>query len=443
MPRPQPRIVVSLSAAMLSRRCTWQAAAAVAVTCAALFLGRPLVSEGYVFPDSHAYMEWPADFVLAGATRVMGARPVGYALFLDAFGVGAARVWAQTALSLAAWSALGWLAGRLPGVVVGCALALAPPVWRWNSSLPSESLTHTQLALGLPLALLAAQRGFAGRTISWGLVGAWAACALGFGWSRDANLALLPTLLLPALYVGGPRRIAVLLVGALVLAVGALDARRNERADWSLNNAILERVLPDPPAAARFEAAGMPVTPELREAAGSPGRRTQERLRETSPAFFEWTRRDGPRVYWGWVLARPASYAEFWRALGESNALDLAKYPPWQEIPAAGSAALAAWAFGPAPWATLLLVLSMLPALRSERRVRPEAALALLAAGNALVYAFLSYHADGVEAHRHMLLGIVLLRIAFWVALGVFVSFALAQRAGRAGRESGPTSERG
>src|SRR5262249_6231441 len=108
--------------AMHPRRPNWQALTAAAVFLLALALGRPLVSSGYLFPDSYAYIEWPADFVLAGATRVMGARPIGYALFLDVFGTGATLVWAQTVLSFAAWAALGWSAGRLPGVVVGCAI---------------------------------------------------------------------------------------------------------------------------------------------------------------------------------------------------------------------------------------------------------------------------------------------------------------------------------
>src|SRR5262249_38319956 len=154
----------------------------------------------------------------------------------------------------------------------------------------------------------------------------------------------------------------------------------------------------------------------LRDAAGSPGRRTQGHLREAAPEFDEWVRRDGARVYWSWVLSRPSSGAEAWRALVEYNPLDLVKYPAEQEIPRAVSAALGVWTLGPPPWTAVLLPLLLVLALQRERRVRPGIAAALLGAATALAYAFLSYHADGVEAHRHMLPGIVLLRASLWLA---------------------------
>ena len=414
---------------MHPRRATSEASAALALLLVALVLGRPLVSQGYLFPDSYAYMEWPADFVLAGGTRVMGARPIGYALFLDVFGTGAALVWAQTVLSFASWSALGWLAGRLPGVLVGCAIALAPPVWRWNASVLTESSSLSLVALSLGVSLAWARRAAAGAATSWRTWAAWTACALFLGWSRDANLALLPALLLPAAYVRARERIALVAVVLAVGVLGALDARRNERADWSLENAVLARVLPDPAALLEFEAAGMPVSGALRDAAGSPGRRTQGRLREAAPEFDDWVRSSGARVYWSWVLSRRSSGAEAWRALDEYNGLDLVKYPPEQEIPRAVGAAQSVWALGPPPWMALFLPLLLVPALRRERRVRPELLGALLAAATALVYSFLSYHADGVEAHRHMLPGIVLLRAAMWLGLAALFTLFQARTA--------------
>jgi hypothetical protein len=431
----------------------WEAAAALALVCLALYLGRPAVAKAFVFPDSAAYIDWPADFVLAGPQRVMGARPVGYALFLDVFGTGAALVWAQTILSLGSWSVLGWLVARLPGVVLGCLLALLPSVWRWNASALSESLSLSLLALGLAAALALARRASACATRpeedasasasrarrSLALFAGWVACVLLFGWSRDANLILLPALLLPALYGPLRGRLAVLAVGLLVLAGGAWDAHRNERTQWSLDNAILARVLPDPTARARFAAAGMPIPSELEQVAGSPGSRTQRRLRETDPAYLAWTRARGGRVYWSWVLTRPASYGEAWGALERCWNDDLEMYPPSLELPAAVRGAGVCGTFGPGPWVAWLLPFLWLAAWRrGERRLRPELAAALLGSATALVSAFATYHADGVEVQRHMLLGIVLQRAAAWIGVAVLATALLELVRARRGKTSAP-----
>lgn len=398
----------------------------MAVCLAALILGRPLVDAGYRFPDSQAYVDWPSDFVLVGPTRVMGARPVGYALFLALFGTGTALVWAQTVLSFAAWSWLGWVAGRLPGTLLGCALALAPPLWRWNASVLSESCSLSLMALALAVALVYARRAAAGEHVHWRIRAAWAACAVLLGWSRDANLVLVPALLLPAAYVRPRQALALLALVLVVLGVGALDSRRNDRSQWSLTNAIIGRVLPDADAVARFQAAGMPVSPALLEAAGSPGRRTQRRLRETEPEFCTWVASHGSGVYWRWVVTRGESYAEAWRALQEFFARDLPKYPARMRLPEVVERAARILALGPSPRTTLLLPLFLLPAWLLERRIRPALLAALLASAVALVYAFLCYHADAVEVQRHMLLGLVLQRTAFLVGVGALLALLVA-----------------
>ncbi len=401
-----------------SGRSARAALAAAAVVGVALWLGRPGVSTGVLFPDSYAYRDWPNDFMLAGRTRVLGARPIGYALFLDVFGTGAALVWAQTLFSFAAWSALGWVVAGVAGTIGGCALALSSPLWRWNACVLSESTSLSLMALGLALALAWAERAARGERWSWRWPAAWCATVLLFGWSRDANLVLVPALLVPAFWL--PARTRVLLVGvALVtLAVGAWDAARNDRADWALENAVLARVLPDAEAVERFRAAGMPVTAPVLAARGDPGSRTQRALREREPEFHAWVAQHGARPYWSWVLGKPiASVGAAAAAIEEHDGEDLPAYGAKLEVPWIVDAVRRASASMPPLPLVMFVPFLALVAFALERRLRPAMVAALLAVSTAAMYCFLAYHADAVEVYRHMLLGLVLLRVSFWVAV--------------------------
>lgn len=392
---------------------------AVAIVAGALLFATPRVSRRHIFGDSIAYMKWPDEFIYDGV-RIMGARPPVYPLMLDLLGTGSVLVYAQALLSFIAWSWLGWLVGRLPGAVVGTGFALLPVIWRWNVCILTESASLSMMALCLALSLRLARRAAAGERLSWPSLAGFALTVCMFAWLRDANLLVLPAFLLPACYGALRQRSACALIVAVAIGVGWADSRAHQRTQFSLDNAVIGRVLVDDEATRRFAAAGMPLSPRLLEGAGKPGLSNQRALRTSSPEFFAWSARHAAPLYWRWVLARPPSYVQAWRASESYYTADLAMYPAKLRLPilvrATGS-------FAPLGrgWWTLVLVVMVLGATAVTRGLSPDAALAGFAYGTALVTQFVTYHADTVEVHRHMLVGLVLQRAAFFMAAAVLM----------------------
>lgn len=367
----------------------------------------------------------------------------------------------QILLSALAWSALGWAlareargrAARLLAFFGPLLLALSIPVALWNGTLMSESITLSLLALTCAATLTLWRAEGLER---WVAFGGWLLVWSAFALARDASAYLL---LLPwcgmalALgrsgWAGGsrggssserPRPPRGWLVAALVLGAAApLFARASMQAGqrWHtpLLNVILQRILPDPELAEAWHARyGLPRNELL---LGQAGRWAWTRLPDGVQLRRElesnrrlarveaWLQMHGLRSLERHLLVDEP----LWALQGALRGLDLGVDPGPPILPPTGSAvksyappatlsgwrrALTALVYSPlrAPAVVLALALALAgtAALRSPPS-RPLALLTGLLLAGAAEQAFVTWHGDAAEVHRHVVVVGVLARL--------------------------------
>ncbi len=334
----------------------------------------------------------------------MGARPVGYPAILALFGTGATLVHVQTWFSVGSWALLGWVIGRIPGVVVACFLAYSSPVRLWNAIALTESMT---LSLAV---LLIALSSFLARSWRWSVFVLWACGAALFGLLRDANVIFLPFFALPLAFCGRRRLLLAALVVAVVVGGAGWHAQHEVRWKIGYQTAIRTRVLFNRNARDEFFAAGMPRHP----------------FRANRREFLEWLGGPGRSVNTSWVLRQPASYWAPWEyffrggpALGRPNR-DLIEHLDdkyFGELvryrTGAVSTAVDAMFRWLAPPVAVGLLFAVVPLI--EWRLRGSVGLNSLWVGlltaSIFVHGFAAYNLSGSGHARHILLSSVLYRI--------------------------------
>jgi hypothetical protein len=402
----------------------WEIPALLVIAALALWSAWPPSSSPLRYPDSRAYVQWPMAQEVVGVEVSRGRGP-GYPLVLRCAGTGTVLVHVQTWLSVASFGLLGWVLARVPGVLLGVLLALCPAIRLWNQAILTESLSLSLLALLVALGLLIHRRYSRARFVAWSL------CVCLFGFTRDANLLLLPFFWLPVLWHGLRRSLPALLLVVAVFIAGTLDAQSQGRWRVPTRIALFNRVAPDAEARAYFEAAGMPRSGVSVEQDA----RTDESAANAS--FSRWFDAHAQSTYLRWVLSRPASYLEVWNRLVKEDESQLFKgryFKRLAQLPepvvTPASEFLFRIAALPQPlWAALFLLPILDWVLNRRLGFLSLWSSALILA--TFLQAFATYHADASGVARHMLGASILYRLTFFLAL--YALYDIAHRARRGG----------
>ena len=412
-----------------------------------------------MWADSDNYMEvsqapfWSWDFWAGERTlavplllRLVGRDPERY---LDAMALIASLCWAALAAALAAWLPAGWR--RWVGAAAVAAFSFTFPVMMWERSVLSESLALSLLVLVLA-PVLALWRTVDG----WRIAGVLGAVAL---WliARDthavvvlmAGVALCAWLVirLPA----RTRELAILGIGAFVLAgLAFASSAHGQRHQFPLRNVYGVRILPYPDRVEWFSDHGMPqgelfVDPDVPDA--------RLPIRDPGKAPVVWIGADDPvlQPWLRWAEWKGRSTLALWMATHPDYTL----FEPWRDPERAFNNAEGDRTFYAAPdrrdvpyvtglfFPPRLLAFAALAVFAGQAFGRGtwRSPLFLVGAGAVLLAAphgLVSWHSDGMETARHLLVPVVQFNLGL---LLVGVAGVLASR--RPAAEGSPRRRRG
>jgi hypothetical protein len=350
--------------------------------------------------------------------------PRAYVLWQAAIAV---ACWAALAASV--WTVMGEGRARWLGALAIVAFSCTVPVTMWERSVLSESLAASTLALTVAAALQLA------RGVTWLRVAAVLAASALWLTTRDshASVVLVASLALGAgLAVTGWRNRdrrkdddaqardraegALILLACWLFTLGAVawvSASHGDRYVYPLRNVFEARVLPYPDRVAWFADHGMPqaerfVGPDAPPpVVGGGGEAPVVYVADDEPSlrrWLAWVASDGQRTFAAWVATHPAYLVTeplrnpertFNNALGDRTyyaPLDQRELPlltdvlvPGRWVALAAVAVAAAWATRRRRWGSPLLLVG--------------AATVALAVPHALV----SWHSDGMETARHLM----------------------------------------
>ncbi len=353
------------------------------------------------YPDSPTYLH--LSFI--GHAARLWAVPLLYELPGDH-----ARIWAQTLLSVAAWTTLALVlaagqrtAGRRLAVAVAVlAVASTPQVLQWNSMLLSESLSLSA-GTGAVAAWAAYGRGRRRWQLVAGLalLGAWTFC-------RQTDVLVLPVVALGAVWAvrrdGRGRVAAVAGCCALLLAWGTVDGFGPASAgirDWNAT-ALVAWSSGQPQVARWWTAHGLPVAPG--RLAGDPWQ-IRPAL-EADPAVEAW-------IHCCWT----STYARYLASHAGAVTADAARQAPGlltssleeDPVPSPWPSRLLRAYWGPLSLGALALVACLL-----RRRLSGLCVVLLSAAGWAYIATLLL---DAGELQRPVMPAAVILHLALWMAV--------------------------
>jgi len=394
------------------------------------------------------HLWWPdsADFLASARTglfslqRWAGPRPAAAPLLLSLarFEPRTYVVW-QAAVAVVCWAALAtsvWTvmgAGRARwlGALAVVAFSCTVPVTMWERSVLSESLAASTLALTVAAALQLA-RGVTGRRVAAVLASSalWlltrdshasvvlvAAVALGAGlgvaWWRDRRRRRRGA---DDAVAGGRGARALVVLACWLFALGALGwvaASHGNRYAYPLRNVFEARVLPYPDRVSWFAEHGMPqaerfVGPDAPAPVVGPGSLapvvsvvvTDRGMRD----WLDWVERDGRQAFAAWVATHPAYLVTeplrspertFNNAFGDRSfyaPLDQRELPVLTDVLVPGRRVALAAVAGVALWATL-----------RRRWGSPLLIVGAATVALAVPHALVSWHSDGMETARHLM----------------------------------------
>ena len=379
---------------------TWLPLLAVIITALAFEFPPPSQSARdplKLFPDSATYLSWGY------------GRPPTPFIYYSVIGTGRAAVIAQTVLSLACWSAFGYVA-----------LGLAGSLWisMWNYGLLSEAPTLSFGALLLVATILL------GREWTRVRFAFWAVAALLFSNMRIENFVLVP-FLLGVLVVWHRAHwkalTAVGIVAALLFAVfGVLIDKQSRNWHIRMTNIVLTRILPDPVLSDSFFARGLPREGTLLAAKGRMLAGYDPLFVAATPRFQHWLEHGSREAYIGWLSGNDPHR----RLLDKlDDALTRSEsghqyYSSGVALPGAAMNLNRLWDRARLSFA-IWVWLAAVPILCAvvTRRIRFPDLLALDYLAAIYCLAFIVYHGDSGELERHMVLVSSFYRMAPVVAL--------------------------
>jgi hypothetical protein len=392
-----------------ARITAWLPLLAVILTALIFEFPPPMQSETEpikIFPDSASYLNWG-----------YGRPPTPY-LYYSVIGSRRAAVIAQTVLSLACWSAFGYVALGVLGAVFAAGLAGSLWISLWNYGVLSEAPTLSFGALLLAATLLLGRQWTRPRFVLWALT------ALLFSNIRVENFFLVPFLLGTLLLWHRAHWKALAAVGAVAVSMfvffGVLLDKQNHNWHIRMTNVVLTRILPDPVLADFFFARGLPREDTLLAAKGRMLAAYDPPFVESTPQFQHWLEHGSREAYSEWLTGVAPH-----RRLVDMLDHTLSRSPYGHEYYTAGVALPGAamnlnrlWDGVRLPFSTWLWLAAIPVACAAvTRRIRfPDLlALAYLAAVYSL--AFIVYHGDSGELERHMVFVGALYRMAPVMAL--------------------------
>jgi len=335
----------------------------------------------------------------------------------------------QGMIAMAAWIVLAIAAGRASrtargataAVVVVLVLGAAPWVMAWDHVVMAESLTLSLLALWAAAGIAAVRRPRAiGPLVAVAVVGAALALV------RDGSTVVVAPvgLVLVALGLRQLRQpfrtgVARTLTGlVLLLAVSASAASAAHASRWLFPylNVVAQRVLPDAGRTDWFTARGMPMSPALAERAGG-WAHSDNAAFYTDPrleGFRRWVVTDGRSTLLAYLATHPAwTVAAPFGDLADALWPDTSGYvpegwtapvsPPRPAPPLRTSLAVLALAAG--------IGLAVRVAVSAPHRVSPVPVVAAVAVALALPQVLAVWHADALQAVRHLVPSAVMLEL--------------------------------
>jgi hypothetical protein len=411
----------------MDRALPWALGAVVTVVG---FVGRLWVRNGA------EPLQWndSADYLTAASEpwwaleRLAGPRPVLLPLVLSVVGSDLSTlVLVQAAVAAVAWGALvvavaSTLAPWWRPLVASGVLALGSLSWplsMWDQQVLTESLALSTLVLVIAAAVALARRPGA----PWPCV-ALVLTALGWLLARDSHVvpvALAGTAVaVLAWRATGPRRLALALTGAYLLAwcllvVGAAD--HGGRHQLPIEHVYAVRILPYPDRLEWMAERGMPAAealsarPEARGPTGDDAPVTVLDAGADLEPFRAWLRRSGRPMLLRFLVAHPGYLATEPLHTPErvfNNAGGIEGYRPLdqRDLPVPGVLA------NP-PTIFVVLVGAGAASVVTGRQMlgHPLAIVGAVLALSAGPHALAVWHADGMEATRHLLVPSVQLRL--------------------------------
>ena len=391
---------------------------------ALLFCAWPRSEAPLRYPDSFLYLHWPTASYGPDQPVIPSRRPAGYPLTLRWLGDGDALMIGQTLFSLGGFALLGGSLGGVFGVILLGGLALSPAVAPWNEAILSESTSLACLAWLFFLSFEIAKRGSRHNRSGWAgelvppaekgrgrlpLMALWIGIAVYFVLLRDTNGLVLPLFALFFFRLGKGFLAGALLFVTVLILGNTLQANREGRYQVPYATALMTRTFSQPGELERLSEQGMPSY-EM----------------PVSDAMRDWFDQGGRRLYERWVLGRPDSYTVFLPYLNASGVGErfYEVYFPKKYQPGPGEAVAGIL------WQALSLPLLLFAGLlalpwidyRLRGRVGPPALTAALLVPLTYGIGFVTYHAAGNEEYRHMLMALLLYRLAFVLAGFVFIT---------------------
>ena len=336
--------------------------------------------------------------------------------------------WAAAAM-LAASSLNGWLAKALAVLLIlGC--GFVPQVADWDSVLSSESLSISLFVLMMGLLLKVVPNGKGDSLSSWAAAVVLIPVSAWWVFTRDTNayfvIGAAVILILSAVIHWIRRsgqRISALLCGFLLIGLFVFQQgtfRVSERWLLPMLNNMTANVFPYEERVAFFEERGMPVDEELLKTTGS----AEYNHIYDNELFMRWARLHGLETYQQFLLSMP-----LWSVLQVYENLDSffeenrqpffygsnEERPHWAEKPGNLLHLLSA---GVILIDVLLVILTAVRAVRfgGPADIRSFWTLLILLLGGGLLMS-LSYLGEVRSIWRHVLGGVLALRLAVWFGL--------------------------
>jgi hypothetical protein len=369
---------------------------AVVIAVIVFIVGVPPVQDARLTPDSGSYL------------GLSSARMPVYPLIASTLENGYAIVFFQYLLSLCAWSWLGWVVGRAPGVLLASMFAISGPIVMWDMAVLSESVCLSLLAASLAATIILYRRWSRDRFVLWVV-----ALTL-FALTRTTNMFLVPFLALP-FAVKGRKQLLWAASAALIVCLIADVYSRTAGASLrklSLVNVYTGRILLKPDRRDFFAERGMPLRAEMEPFVGKTGRKNARALFKACPEFSAWFDASGASTYYKYLVAVPRNFK--WpvhSVVHNVNYMDfgyvegtVAKYVHYY--------LLYYYVVFFLPW--WIWIAGLLLPLLSRRllgRVTPESLFVPALMIGAYAYAYANYHGDKAELSRHIIPTLVLYKV--------------------------------
>jgi|YNPNPStandDraft_1061719.scaffolds.fasta_scaffold03731_11 hypothetical protein len=343
----------------------------------------------------------------------------------------------QWIVSLLSWNLLAFVIyRRMYNPIVGCigafltlAFAFAPQMAEWDRIMMSESLSFSLFAAELALIIELAQRAAHRQlSISVGnllLLFGWAVVTFFWTFTRDTNAYSLPLLaigiLIGILWKKNYKICSVIGMFSVVFLLGLFvfqqyTFRLSQRWLVPVVNNMVTNVFPHSTRVAFFEKRGMPVSPDLIAIRGS---MEYNEITEFG-SFMDWVKQNGLSAYSNFLLDNPRWAVQSFIhhiQFGFSENLQPYFVPRAHERPA--------WAI---PYGNLLhstsssiiliYVLMLIALLWSRTSKASEIVwngLLIWLFVISLALMFFGYHGEVRSVLRHMMAGVIPMRLAIWL----------------------------